>query len=62
MLKEFRVSLETSSGPRWFIVEAPNREDAQNEAEEVAQDQQGQISAIEDSWDDDFDPGLHVDC
>jgi hypothetical protein len=61
MLKEFRVSMETTDGHRWFLVEANSLEDAQSEADEVAADQAGQISAIEESWDEDFDPRFHLD-
>jgi hypothetical protein len=61
VLKEFRVSLETADGPRWFLVKAASVDAARSEAEEVAIDQGGQISGIDEEWEDDFDPGLHVD-
>jgi hypothetical protein len=59
-MKEFKVSIDTIAGPRWFLVEASSLENAETEATEVSANH-GRIKGIEESREDDFDLSTHLD-
>ena len=58
-MTEFRVSVKTPDGERWFIVEATTVETARAEAEQAFPHP---VTRIEAEWDSDFDPKRHIDC
>jgi len=57
----FRVTLETTKGERWFLVEANSPESARTEALAAFPEETGKIARIEQDWETDFDPALHID-
>jgi hypothetical protein len=58
-MNEFRVSVKTPDGERWFIVEANTPESARTEAEGATAHA---ITKIEADWADELDPKSHIDC